>query len=1139
MPRQWCKQETLATPAMKMLVILAVAWATSATSVGVAQTTTATEEPSSSLPVQSVTSDQIEAELKQVEESVELEDATRAQLKDYLVQARDALTKTVSETKKSAEFNSWIESSAEDIQNARNGRDEPAEGFDFESAQSRELSELVTDAALLRQRLDEARKQLSDAQAEPQRRTARRTEISTALAAKRAELTDIESELKTLELEAGPPQSQRVQGFLLDARRQAVLATIDALENERNAYEAQGELPRLRIDLVAGLVTQLEDDARRLNALIATRRRGDAQAQKEEAEQAHASTPAALKPYAKKCVEWADLRLRWANDLQTAVTTRDTIAESLIYWRDDFQRSQKRVEDGASTTLGLMLNRKRTELPDALKYHREVAARVRDIREVQGKLFEMEDRKSELRNVDSKAATTIATLRRKKVQLPQDARTLLAGLYELESRVLESAYNDTERYFGLLVATNEDQEALADEVQQYMSFINEHVFWIRSTAPIQLTDFSYVIDSLGWLASSENWLEVVSAAAGRVKRQPTRLVIVALGVVMLLAFRQRIRKKVDGLGEVASARLCRQFAPTLQVLPLTLLLAAPIPLLLHGLGWAFGGMPDEFPLAVSTSLTTTAYALFSLTLVLQVCRPGGLAEAHLGWQPVPLSTARANLRLLVLAGIPLLFLNLVYAAQANLFYRASTGRLCHMALMLLTAFALYRIFRPGGGVLEGINAKGFWGWLIRHRRPVQLGLVLLPAGMALLSGFGYYYTARRLSTDIFWSIGFVFWLFVTEAILNRWVLIKRRQLRRQQLLDARERHASGEEEEKDDMAALAAEEEEVDLEEIDQQSRRLIYSLLLIVAILGLWSIWASLRPALAFVADYRLWSIAGPEGTAEWITVSSLVVAVLIAIFTFVAAKNIPGLVDIALLNRFTLESSLRYAVSTLCQYAIAIVGGLTVFHMIGIRWSNAQWLVAALSVGLGFGLQEVVANFICGILLLFERPIRVGDTVTLGDTTGVVVRIRSRATTVRNWDRQEVVVPNKELITGRIINWTLSDQWNRIVLTVGIAYGSDTRHACDVLMQILQEHPNVLEDPTPRVTFEQFGDSTLNFVIRAILGDMSDRIVTIHELHTHINERFAEEGIEIAFPQRDLHIRSVEQPADVSGISTENRKS
>jgi potassium efflux system protein len=179
-------------------------------------------------------------------------------------------------------------------------------------------------------------------------------------------------------------------------------------------------------------------------------------------------------------------------------------------------------------------------------------------------------------------------------------------------------------------------------------------------------------------------------------------------------------------------------------------------------------------------------------------------------------------------------------------------------------------------------------------------------------------------------------------------------------------------------------------------------------------------------------------------------------------------------------------------------------------------------LGVGLGFGLQEVFANFICGLILLFERPIRVGDIVTVGDVTGVVSRIQIRATTVTNWDRKELIVPNKEFITGRMLNWTLSDPVNRVVVNVGIAYGSDTDRARELLLMIAREHPLIVNDPAPLVTFQEFGDSSLNLVLRCFLPDPDHRLQVIHDLHTAIHRIFKQEGVEIAFPQRDLHLRS-----------------
>ena len=176
--------------------------------------------------------------------------------------------------------------------------------------------------------------------------------------------------------------------------------------------------------------------------------------------------------------------------------------------------------------------------------------------------------------------------------------------------------------------------------------------------------------------------------------------------------------------------------------------------------------------------------------------------------------------------------------------------------------------------------------------------------------------------------------------------------------------------------------------------------------------------------------------------------------------------------------------------------------------------------------GLQEVFANFVSGLIILLEGPIRVGDIVTVDDVTGVVSRIRIRATSITNWDRKEYVVPNKEFITGRLLNWTLSNQTCRLVINVGVAYGSDTEKSRSLLLKVAKNHPRILEEPEPLAIFEGFGDSTLNLTLRCYIAEIENRMPTISELHTAIDKEFKNAGIEIAFPQRDIHIRTIEQP-------------
>jgi len=271
-------------------------------------------------------------------------------------------------------------------------------------------------------------------------------------------------------------------------------------------------------------------------------------------------------------------------------------------------------------------------------------------------------------------------------------------------------------------------------------------------------------------------------------------------------------------------------------------------------------------------------------------------------------------------------------------------------------------------------------------------------------------------------------------------------------------------------------------------------------------------------------------DGDAQLVpvTLSDLILGLLAILMVVVAAQRLPALLEIVLLMRLNISAGSRYAISSLTQYSIVAAGVVLVFNLLGGNWSEIQWLIAALGVGIGFGLQEIVANFICGLILLFERPIRIGDIVTVGDTDGTVTKIRIRSTTIRNWDQKELLVPNKEFITGRLLNWTLTDPITRIVVPVGIAYGSDVTLAIKLVREAAAENERVLDEPSFLVTFDSFDDNAMTIVLRCFISSMDYWRQTTSELHLAINQKFKDAGIVIAFPQRDVHLNATE-PLDV----------
>jgi potassium-dependent mechanosensitive channel len=484
------------------------------------------------------------------------------------------------------------------------------------------------------------------------------------------------------------------------------------------------------------------------------------------------------------------------------------------------------------------------------------------------------------------------------------------------------------------------------------------------------------------------------------------------------------------------------------------------------------------------------------------------------------------------------------------------------AVVVLTLLA-YREFHPRGELFQSLFHVD--AHPARYRRRVGLFwlfMAMMPV-LAALSISGYHYSANQLAARLIESLWLVLGVFLVRSLFARWLFIRQwklaRRLAEERATESSEVEAEAAvegEEPEESLAAKAREakrkEQEQALVRIDQQLQKLLWLGVSTALLIGLWMIWSGMLPALRALDRIPVWPLGttveakvlptqdpgtadaptiGPAGLLpvaperpiiEGTSVADLLVMLLIAFLTIALGKNVPGLLEVTLLERLPIDRGARNAVTTLSGYVIMLVGLLMGANAIGLRWENVQWLAAALTVGLGFGLQEIFANFVSGLILLFERPIRVGDIITLGDVDGTVTKIRIRATTITNWDRKELIVPNKELITGRLLNWTLSDQMNRVVVQVGVAYGSNIVKVRRLMLRIANEHPIVMSDPAPSVTFESFGDSALNFVLRCHLPNLENRLATIHDLHSAIHDRFKREGIEIAFPQLDLHVRS-----------------
>ena len=322
--------------------------------------------------------------------------------------------------------------------------------------------------------------------------------------------------------------------------------------------------------------------------------------------------------------------------------------------------------------------------------------------------------------------------------------------------------------------------------------------------------------------------------------------------------------------------------------------------------------------------------------------------------------------------------------------------------------------------------------------------------------------------------------------------------------------------------------EAIDVSSVTRQSLKLLNTFLILGLGLSLWMNWNGLLPALTIFDGFEIGMIdtglLDDEGRKiiQEITLWTILQATLIFILTFIAAKNLPGFIEIFVLSRIGVDSGIRYAVKTVSGYVIIAFGVIWGFHKLGLQWSQLRWVVTGLSVGIGFGLQKIIANFVSGLIILFERPVRIGDYVTIGDQSGTVNRIKIRATTLTDLDNREILIPNEALISERVMNWTLSNAVTRLTVDVGIAYGSDTEKAGALMLETVKAHPKVLKTPPPQVLFTGFGDSSLDFKIRVFLSSFEDRVPMSHVVHSEIYKALNAAGISIPFPQRDLNIVS-----------------
>ncbi|OPY64406.1 MAG: Mechanosensitive channel MscK precursor [Syntrophorhabdus sp. PtaU1.Bin050] len=786
---------------------------------------------------------------------------------------------------------------------------------------------------------------------------------------------------------------------------------------------------------------------------------------------------------------------------------------------------------GFSKSLGHVLLEQLRNLPDTKNYeknNKRLEAKIGDIWLANIRVDEsqrpLSDVEQEVRRVMTEEVekdlepTEKAGIEEQVRNLLREQKTLLGKLSDAYLTYL-GTLGDLEITQKHLIATNKD----------YRRFLESRVLWIPNAPPLKGRMFR---DSLriSWsMLLRASWGDVPKTLVVDMQKRPIPWLFFLAFFVPVFWKRRSMRLLITDMGEKVSNPSSDRFFLTVHVLILTALLALLMPMVSGFLGWRLQEALDvsDFGRAVGKALWISGLLFFYLRFLCLLCVRKGLGEIHFGWSPDAVRLLRKELAWYLTISLPLTFVLVVlwFVPGAE---QGRGERLVFIAAMLAMAVVILRLTRPNGGLFKRYRGEEPRGFVYRFRYFWYPLLVAIPVSLAGLAAAGYMYTAGQLTDSLFKSFWLVTGAVIAHDLVVRWVAIANRRASLDQSPRSRDSLTGIEEK------AVPGPTDGTRILTVSVQTRKLLHAVIGIGILVGSLIIWSEVFPAISALDQISLWqhtvSIGGKE-IQQPITLSNLAIVLILVIITVVFVRNIPGLLEVALLQYLPVSAGTRYAATSLTRYTIVMAGIIGMFYSLGGTWSQIQWLVAALGVGLGFGLQEIFGNLISGIIILFERPIRVGDTVTVGDVSGTVAAIRMRATTIRDFDNKELIIPNKTFITGQLVNWTLTDPITRVSFKVGIAYGSDLKLAHRIILDTVKSNNLVLENPEPQVYILGFGDSSIDFSVNVFARRLADRLPLSHELHIAIEEVLRENGFVIPFPQREIYLHSVKEQKSNDG--------
>ena len=800
---------------------------------------------------------------------------------------------------------------------------------------------------------------------------------------------------------------------------------------------------------------------------------------------------------------------------------------------NDFKSAEKKIRlAGLSPALGKILREQRRNLATQNQFNLQSETIQNETALTSLEQFKIEDKLKQLNDIDASLQDIM------EIQVDHKLRADQRMMVQAELRVLLNSQNELLNKLAIAYTTylrtlgdfDFSRQQMIVQATKFASYLDENLLWVKSSDPINTRYVAGLYHSATWLLSPLNWLAVIKDSVKVAIQTPFLIFIGVISLGLLLVGKNWAKQQLIAISIKVEKIYTDNFNYTLQALTYTLILVLPIPLFSYYLGWLLSSNSHvaDFTRAIGTGLQSASIPLLFMQFFYRLFADEGIARKHFQWQKYTARLLRKQIAWLRFVAVLSVFIIDSTAASKVSIHSDNLGRLAFIISMLAMAFFWGRLLNPNSGLLHGTIKTNPESWIAKLRYvwyPTVISIPIVIIGFAVA---GYYSSALELQAQLIVSLRLIFLTAITHEMVIRWLTLVNRQLA---IKNAKQKRKAAALTEKQPAAGsedpvLPVDEKIIDIPKINTQTIRLLNVFISFGLVVGFWIIWKNILPAFSFLDRIVLWQhlvTTDNQESYQPVTMTNLMLAGLYFFIAVVSVRNFSGIMELLVFRRLSIEAGSRYAVNQLANYTLLAIGFITIANELGGSWSQVQWLVAALSVGLGFGLQEIFANLVSGIILLFERPIRVGDTVTIGDVTGKVSRIQMRATTLIDMDQKEHVVPNKTFITSQLVNWSLTDPITRVVIPVGIAYGSDVELAHKVMLDTVLSTPLILSDPAPSVLIVGFGENALTFSIRIFVNELSHRLPVMHDLYMRLEKALREHKIEIPFPQRDIHIRSV----------------